>query len=246
MQIGKYLTLALVSATAIAAQSNSSNSTTTQGRNGTSSGTTGQANGTIYDLLTAPNNHLNTTKFVGLVNSDSGYKPIVDLLQKPGNLTAFIPNDKILTKILGVWKTYARVHKLNSTGEYPPANMSFNNITISELLSYHVVGERVNLTNLTDSNVSLSVVHSLANQSNIAYFNGSGLPLLIENNATWAQFHNQTWMQANSSYLQYEVGNGVNDTEVLVKDLNATNGLLNIIASGKFSIDSVYTSQSNL
>lgn len=235
MHIGKYLTLALVSATAIAAQSNRTttqgrNGTTTQGRNGT---TTGNANSTIYELLTAPNNHLNTSKFVSLVTSDSGYKPIIDLLQQPGNLTAFVPNDKILTKILGVWKTYARTHKLNSTGEYPPANMSFNNITISDLLSYHVVGERVNLTNLTDSNISLSVVHSLANQSNVAFFNGSGLPLLIENNATWEQFHNQTWMNANSSYLQYEIGNGLNETEVLIKDINATNGLLNVIASGK-------------
>lgn len=236
MQIGKYLTLALVSATAIAAQGQASNGSTTQGGNGSTTqggnGTTGQANGTIFDLLTAPNNTLNATKFVGLVKSDSGYQPIVNLLQNPGNLTAFVPNDKILTKVLGVWKAYARAHKINSTGDYPPANMSYNNITIADLITYHVVGERVNLTNLTDSNVSVSVVNSVLNQSDVDHL-GTGLPILIGNNATWVQFHNQTWMQANGSYLQYEVGNGLNESEVLIKDLNATNGLLNIISSGK-------------
>lgn len=230
MQIAKYLTLVLAGATTIAAQFHSGHgSATSHKSNSTMHGRNTTAS--IYDLLAAPNNKLNATKFIGLVNSDAGYRPIVEILQKPGNLTAFVPNDKILSKILNVWKGYAKAHRMNST-TYPPANMTYNNLSVVDLLAYHIVGDRVNLTNLTDSNVSMAVAHSVLNQSDVDHLQ-TGLPILIENNATWEQIHNQTWMQANGSYIQYEVGNGVNNTDVLVKDLNATNGFLNIISSSK-------------
>ncbi|GAA5803695.1 FAS1 domain-containing protein [Helicostylum pulchrum] len=216
MQIGKYLSLALLGATAVAAQTQNQTQT--------------DNNSTIYDLLSAPNNNLNASRFVGLVNSDPGYQPIVNLLKNPGNLTCFVPSDGVLNKVLMVWKAYAKQHKINVTGDYPPANMSYNNYTVSDLITYHIVGDRVNLTNLTEHNISVSVVHSVLNDSKVDHL-GTGLPILIGNNASYAEFHNQTWMKANSSYLEYEVGNGHDDTDVDIKDVNATNGLINIISS---------------
>lgn len=224
MQIGKYLTFALLGATAVAAQAQNQPQT--------------DDNSTIYELLTTPNNNLNTTRFVDLVKSDTGYDPIINLLSGPGNFTCFIPNDESIEKVLTVWKAYAKQHKLNMTGNYPPANMSINNYTVADLITYHVIGDRVNLTNLTDSNISVSVVHSALNNSKVDHL-GTGLPILIQTNASYAQFYNKTWMEANGTHLQYEVGNGNEDADVLVKDRNATNGLLNVISSGKRSIDTV-------
>lgn len=219
MQIGKYLSLVLLGATAVAAQAQNQTQT--------------DNNSTIYDLLSAPNNNLNASRFIGLVNSDKGYQPIVNLLKNPGNLTCFVPSDGVLNKVLMVWKAYAKQHKINMTGDYPPANMSYNNYTVSDLITYHIVGDRVNLTNLTEHNISTSVVHSILNNSKVDHL-GTGLPILIGNNASYAEFHNQTWMQANGSYLEYEVGNGHDDTDVDIKDVNATNGLVNIISSGNY------------
>jgi uncharacterized surface protein with fasciclin (FAS1) repeats len=212
MQLGKYLILAIVSATAaVSAQ---------------------EANGTILDIVTAPNNTLGVSKFVGLLTSDPGYGPLVDTLKAPGNLTTFIPNDKSFSKFLTAWKAYAKAHHLNQTGEYPLANATYKNITVADLITYHVVGDRVNLTNLTDSNVN--IVNSALNASGVAFFNGSGLPLVIKNNATYKEFHNQTWYKNHSQYLRYKVGNGVNFSTVQYKGINATNGLVNVINGGKF------------
>lgn len=211
MQLGKYLALAALTASMAA-----------------SAQQTDASSGTLFDLLTAPNNTLGVSKFVGLVSSDTGYQPVIDLLKSDGNYTVFAPNDRILSRMVPVWKAYARAHHLNYSGDYPPANFSFNNLTVLDIITYHVVGDKVRLADLTSNT---NIVHSLLNKTDVDLL-GTGLPILIESNATAAQLANQTWVGANGNYLEYEVGNGVDDADVKKKDLSASNGYLNVIDSG--------------
>lgn len=210
MQIGKYLALAALTASMAASAQEMNN------------------NGTLFDLLTAPNNTLGVSKFVGLVSSDTGYAPVVDLLKQPGNYTVFVPNDRFLSRMVPVWKAYSKIHHLNYTGDYPPANFSFNNLSLVDLITYHVVGDKFRLADLTSN---IKIVNSLLNKTEVDML-GTGLPILIESNATTSQLANQTWVDAYGHYLEYEAGNGVHDSDVKHKDLSASNGYLNVIDSG--------------
>lgn len=213
MQLTKYLSLAIAAAVAaVSAQ---------------------EANGTIFDIVTAPNNTLGVDKFVALLSSDRGYAPIIDLLKGPGNFTTFIPNDKSLTKFVAAWKAYGKAHHWNVSSPYPAANLTMYNTTMVELIQYHVIPDRVNLTNITGN---VDIENSALNASGVAFFNGSGLPLVIQNNGTAKDWNNQTSVQKNGQYLQYKIGNGNNFSVVTTKDVNATNGLVNVINGGKFFI----------
>lgn len=210
MQLGKYLALAALTASMAA-----------------SAQQTDGSNGTLFDLMTAPNNTLGVSRFVDLVSSDPGYQPVIDLLKSDGNYTVFAPNDRFLRKMVPVWKAYARAHHLNATSDYPPANFTVDNLTILDILTYHVVGEKVRLGGLTSNT---DIVHSLLNKTGVDLL-GTGLPILIESNASAAQLANQSWVGANGKYLEYQVGNGVDSADVKKKDLSASNGYLNVIDS---------------
>ncbi|CEP09345.1 hypothetical protein [Parasitella parasitica] len=213
MQLSKLLSLVLLGVTTAAAQQQQQTPT-------------GNSSATIVELLTAPNNSLGVSKFVGLVQSDDGYKPVVDLLSQPGNYTCLVPNDRVMNKLLKVWKAYAKANGLNATS-YPPANLTIENLTLADVVSYHVLNDKVQLANMSNY---VNIAHSILNSSNVDHL-GTGLPVLIENNATWGQFNNQTWLQSNGQYLEYEVGNGNDDADVVYKDLEASNGFVNVISS---------------
>jgi uncharacterized surface protein with fasciclin (FAS1) repeats len=215
MQLSKLLSLVLLGVSAVAAQEQQQTPT-------------GNKSATLVELLTAPNNTLGVSKFVDLIQSDSGYKPVVDLLSQPGNYTCFIPNNRIMNKILLLWGVYAKSHNLNATG-YPPANLTIQNLTLADLVSYHVLDDKVKLANMSNY---INVAHSILNKTDVDLL-GTGLPVLIENNATWKQFNNQSWLKANSQYLQYEVGNGNDEADVRYHDLEASNGYANVITSGR-------------
>lgn len=214
MQLSKLLSLVVLGASAAAAQQQQQ--------------PTGNSSATIVELLTAPNNTLGVSKFVSLLQSDPGYQPAINLLSQPGNYTCFIPNDRVISKLLMVWKAYARAHNLNDTA-YPPANLTIQNLTLADVVSYHVLNDKVQLANMSNY---VNVAHSILNDTKVDLL-GTGLPVLIENNATWNEFNNQTWLQENGQYLEYEVGNGVDDADVRYHDLEASNGYVNVISSGK-------------
>jgi hypothetical protein len=219
MQIFNYLAFAFFSVFTVFAQDGS-------GGNGTTS------NATIFELLSSNTSTYNSSRFISLLNSDSGYQPIIQLLSEPtSNLTAFIPNDAVLNRVFTDFREHNQDQGINSTSEYPPANWTYHNMSVLDLLQYHVVNESFLLTNLTTSNVS--VVHSLLNNSAVNHFVNSSLPILIQANTTYENATNQTWLDINAKYLKFNVGNGVNSSTVLLKDLNATNGHFNIINSGK-------------
>lgn len=217
MQLGKLLSLVLLGASAAAAQQQQQDPPT------------GNSSATLVELLTAPNNTLGVSKFVDFIQSDSGYKPVVDLLSQPGNYTCFIPNNRVMNKLILLWRAYAESHNLNATG-YPPANLTVQNLTLADVVSYHVLDDKVQLANMSNY---VNVAHSILNKTDVDLL-GTGLPVLIENNATWKQFNNQTWLQANSQYLEYEVGNGNDEADVRYHDLEASNGYANVITSSKF------------
>ncbi|KAG1138277.1 hypothetical protein G6F37_010759 [Rhizopus arrhizus] len=217
MQIFNYLAFAFFSVFTVFAQDGSVG-------NGTTS------NATIFELLSSNTSTYNSSRFISLLNSDSGYQPIIQLLSEPtSNLTAFIPNDAVLNRVFNDFREYNQDQGINSTSEYPPANWTYHNMSVLDLLQYHVVNESFLLTNLTTSNVS--VVHSMLNNSAVNHFVNSSLPILIQANTTYENATNQTWLDINAKYLKFNVGNGVNSSTVLLKDLNATNGHFNIINS---------------
>ncbi|KAG1469675.1 hypothetical protein G6F56_003119 [Rhizopus delemar] len=219
MQIFKYLAIVLFGAFTVFAQDD-----------GTSSDDTSSSNATIFELLSTNSSAYNSSDFVNLLNSDNGYQPIIQLLSEPtNNLTAFIPDDNVLSKIVTAYKKYNDDHHINTTTEYPPANWSYYNVSVLDVLQYHVVNESFLLTNLTTGNVSIA--YSLLNNSNVNHLINSSLPILIQSNVTYENATNQTWLQDNADYLKFNVGNGVNFSTVALKDLNATNGHFNIIKS---------------
>jgi uncharacterized surface protein with fasciclin (FAS1) repeats len=228
MQLTKLVSLVLAGISAASAQSSSQ------------AAPTGNSSATIYELLTAPNNALNVNKFTGLLASDSGYQSIIDVLNQPGNLTCFIPNNAIMTKLQFVYKAYCMRRGLEA-GEYPPANFTISNLTAIDVVSYHCANESFQLNQLP---ATINVFHSLLNKTDVDLL-GTGLPLLIENNATYSEFTNQTWLDANRDYLEFEVGNGESDTDVQYKDLEASNGWVNIIDSSMQSFLFKYLSLSN-
>ncbi|KAF1807473.1 FAS1 domain-containing protein [Mucor lusitanicus] len=213
MQLSKLLSLVVLGASAAVAQQQQQQPT-------------GNSSATIVELLTAPNNTLGVSKFVSLLQSDPGYQPAINLLSQPGNYTCFVPNDRVISKLLMVWRAYARAHNLNAT-TYPPANLTIQNLTLADVVSYHVLNDKVQLANMSNY---VNVAHSILNDSKVDLL-GTGLPVLIENNATWNEFNNQTWLQANGQYLQYEVGNGNDNADVRYHDLEASNGYVNVISS---------------
>ncbi|RCH94422.1 hypothetical protein CU097_010760 [Rhizopus azygosporus] len=212
MKVIQYLAIALLAALAVFAQ----NETT--------------PNATIFELLSTNNRTLHTARFIDLLNSDAGYRPVIDLLSNStANLTVFVPNDNTLNMISRAYRSYNQAHHINSTSEYPPANWSYHNVTVLDVLQYHVVNESFLLTNLTTGNVT--VAFSMLSNSSINHYINSTLPLLIQPNATYENATNQTWLDTNARYLRFHVGNGVNSSTVINKDLNATNGHINIIQS---------------
>lgn len=215
MQLGKLLSFVLLGASAAAAQQQQQTPT-------------GNSSATIVELLTDPNNTLGVSKFVDLIQSDSGYKPVVDLLSQPGNYTCFIPNNRVMSKVLWLWSAYATANDLNATG-YPPANLTIQNLTLADIVSYHVLDDKVQLANTSNF---VNIAHSILNKTDVDLL-GTGLPVLIENNATWKQFSNERWLEANSQYLKYEVGNGNDEVDVRYHDLEASNGYVNVITSGR-------------
>ncbi|KAG1053179.1 hypothetical protein G6F43_004730 [Rhizopus delemar] len=217
MQIFNYLAIAFFTVFTVFAQDGSVGNGTTP-------------NATIFELLSSNTGTYNSSRFISLLNSDSGYQPIIQLLSEPAsNLTAFIPNDAVLNKVFTAFREYNQDQGTNTTSEYPPANWTYHNMSVLNLLQYHVVNESFLLTNLTTSNVS--VVHSLLNDSTVNHFVNSSLPILIQANTTYENATNQTWLDINAKYLKFNVGNGVNSSTVVLKDLNATNGHFNIINS---------------
>lgn len=217
MQLSKLLSLVVLSASAAAAQQQQEQPT-------------GNSSATIVELLTAPNNNLGVSKFVGFLQSDPAFQPAINLLSQPGNYTCFIPNDRVMNKVLMIWKAYAKSHNMDAT-TYPPANLTIQNLTLADVVSYHVLNDKVQLANMSNY---VNIAHSILNDTKVDLL-GTGLPVLIENNATWNQFNNQTWLQSNGQYLEYEVGNGVDDADVRYHDLEASNGYVNVISSGKWN-----------
>ncbi|GAN09133.1 beta-Ig-H3/fasciclin [Mucor ambiguus] len=213
MQLSKLLSLVVLGAAAAVAQQQQQQPT-------------GNSSATIVELLTAPNNTLGVSKFVSLLQSDPGYQPTINLLSQPGNYTCFVPNNRVISKMLMLWRAYARAHDLNAT-TYPPANLTIQNLTLADVVSYHVLNDKVQLANMSNY---VNVAHSILNDTKVDLL-GTGLPVLIENNATWSKFNNQTWLQSNGQYLQYEVGNGVDSADVRYHDLEASNGYVNVITS---------------
>ncbi|CAO3695623.1 hypothetical protein CU097_005609 [Rhizopus azygosporus] len=212
MKAIQYLAIALFAALAVFAQ----NETT--------------PNATIFELLSTNNRTLHTARFINLLNSDDGYRPVIDLLSNStANLTVFVPNDNTLNMVSRAYRSYNRAHNISSTSEYPPANWSYHNVTVLDVLQYHIVNESFLLTNLTTGNVT--VAFSMLSNSSINHYINSTLPLLIQPNATYENATNQTWLDTNAQYLRFRVGNGVNSSTVINKDLNATNGHVNIIQS---------------
>ncbi|CAO0789723.1 unnamed protein product [Mucor circinelloides] len=213
MQLSKLLSLVVLGASAAAAQQQQEQPT-------------GNSSATIVELLTAPNNNLGVSKFVGFLQSDPAFQPAINLLSQPGNYTCFIPNDRVMNKVLMIWKAYAKSHNMDAT-TYPPANLTIQNLTLADVVSYHVLNDKVQLANMSNY---VNIAHSILNDTKVDLL-GTGLPVLIENNATWNQFNNQTWLQSNGQYLEYEVGNGVDDADVRYHDLEASNGYVNVISS---------------
>ncbi|KAI9483655.1 MAG: FAS1 domain-containing protein [Benjaminiella poitrasii] len=220
MQLTKLLSFVLLGAAAVSAQEQpaTTNETTSLGN----------SSATIAELITDPNNNLGIKRFASLLQSDSGYQPIIDLLgNQTANYTCFVPNDRVMTKIMYLYKAYANSQKLNVTGDYPPANFTISNVSISDIIYYHIVNESMQLSNLTSY---VNIVHSMLNNETIDRL-GTGLPILIENNATYHEFNNKTWLQTHGKYLEYEVGNGNDDGDVSFKDVEASNGYVNVIKS---------------
>lgn len=211
MQLSQLLSVVLIGVSAVTAQAN----------NGTD-------NSTLFDLLTAPNNRLGASSFVSLLSSDPSYQPVIDTLKSPGNLTCFVPNNKAVAEAVKEYKVYAKKHGLNTSVTFPPANTTFGNLTVLDIIKYHCANGTFELTNLTDY---VTLLNSTSNATNVDP-TGNGLPLLITNNATWNQFNNETWLNASRPYLRFEVGNGDREAKVVRKDIKASNGYLNIIDEG--------------
>ncbi|KAI7905444.1 FAS1 domain-containing protein [Cokeromyces recurvatus] len=217
MQLKKLLSFILLGAATVSTQESSQQTTQTP---------TGNSSATIAELLTDPNNKLGIKKFAGLLQSDSGYQPIIDLLNnQTANYTCFIPSDRTMNKAMHIFKSYANANNLNITNDYPPASFTISNITISDIIYYHIVNDSIQLSNLTSYT---NIVYSMLNNDSINFLD-TGLPILIENNASYDEFNDQAWMNNNSQYLEYEVGNGDDDGDVLYKDIEASNGYINII-----------------
>ena len=185
---------------------------------------------TIFDAATAPNNTLGVSQFVGLLSSDPAYKPVIDLLQQPGDYTVFVPNNRAIKKLAKAWKSYAQKNHVEGAGAYPPANWTVNGIELIDIISYHVANTRINLTEINNSNVAIA--HSLLNKAGIDK-TGNGLPLLITNDAPMAGLNNATWWTENFNDIDFEVGNGAEEADIKIKNLNTSNGNVNIIDSGK-------------
>ncbi|CEI87611.1 hypothetical protein RMCBS344292_02021 [Rhizopus microsporus] len=186
MKVIQYLAIALLAALAVFAQ----NETT--------------PNATIFELLSTNNRTLRTARFIDLLNSDAGYSPVIDLLSdSTANLTVFVPNDNTLNMISRAYRSYNQAHNINSTSEYPPANWSYHNVTVLDVLQYHVVNESFLLTNLTTGNVT--VAFSMLSNSSINHYINSTLPLIIQPNATYENATNQTWLDTNAKYLRFHV-----------------------------------------
>ncbi|KAG1145603.1 hypothetical protein G6F37_002078 [Rhizopus arrhizus] len=212
MQIIKYLIIALFGVFTVLAQ----------GSNGT--------NATIFELLTSKNATYKTSRFINLLNSDNGYQPIVQLLsERTRNLTVFVPDDAAFGKIFDDYRKYNSVHRIKTKREYPPANWTYHSLSILNILQYHMVNNSFLLTNLTKGNVS--VVYSLLNDRTVNRLPNLSLPLLIQANTTFENATNQTWLAKNAKYLKFNVGNGVDSSTVVLRDLKATNGHFNIINS---------------
>ncbi|KAI9271348.1 FAS1 domain-containing protein [Sporodiniella umbellata] len=225
MKIFKNLATALFCVVLVAAQDDSAPSTNGSADNGDTT-----VGSTIFEMLSTNGSAYNSSGFVNLLNSDTGYQSIIQILSEPtNNLTAFIPDDSVLTNIVNAYKKFNYDHHINTTSEYPPANWSYHNVSVLDVLYYHVVNESFLLTNLTTGNVSIA--YSLLNNSDIDHLVNSSLPILIQSNATYENATNQTWVQENAEYLKFNVGNGVNFSTVALNDLNATNGHFNIIKS---------------
>ncbi|KAG1173596.1 hypothetical protein G6F70_006845 [Rhizopus microsporus] len=186
MKAIQYLAIALFAALAVFAQ----NETT--------------PNATIFELLSTNNRTLHTARFINLLNSDDGYRPVIDLLSNStANLTVFVPNDNTLNMVSRAYRSYNRAHNISSTSEYPPANWSYHNVTVLDVLQYHIVNESFLLTNLTTGNVT--VAFSMLSNSSINHYINSTLPLLIQPNATYENATNQTWLDTNAQYLRFRV-----------------------------------------
>ncbi|KAG1057803.1 hypothetical protein G6F43_000370 [Rhizopus delemar] len=212
MQIINYLIIALFGVYAVLAQ----------GRNGT--------NATIFELLTSKNATYKTSSFINLLNSDNGYKPIIQLLsERTRNLTVFVPDDAALGKIFDDYRKYNSVHRSKTKRRYPPANWTYHNLSMLNILQYHMVNNSFLLSNLKKGNVS--VVYSLLNDRRVNRLPNLSLPLLIQANTTFENANNQNWLAKNAKHLKFNVGNGVDSSIVVLKDLKAKNGYFNIINS---------------
>ncbi|KAI8070632.1 FAS1 domain-containing protein [Gilbertella persicaria] len=193
-----------------------------------SSAPLGDNSKTLTQLLTTPNNNFGVDKFVALLTSDPGYAPIIQLLNSTdNNFTAFIPNDRAITRLSSMYKSYARKQNMTVHGDYPPANFSISNITAADIVTYHVANGSYQLSNFT---WNANAIPSLLNNSELDPL-GNGLPLLVTSNVTAERIANSSWFNYNRQYLKYQVGNGLKGANVRVKDVGASNGWANVIDS---------------
>ncbi|KAI8360794.1 FAS1 domain-containing protein [Blakeslea trispora] len=180
---------------------------------------------TITQLLTTDNS-LNVTGFLGLITSDPGYAPIIELLNSTdNNFTAFVPNNEAISRLSTLYKSDARRRGMDDSGDYPPANYTLNNMSVAELVTYHVANGSYQLTNFTWNS---NPVPSLLTNTTVEP-SGNGIPFLITSNATAEEIANSTWFNENRDNLTYRAGNGVQFARVIEKDIATSNGWINVI-----------------
>jgi uncharacterized surface protein with fasciclin (FAS1) repeats len=199
--------------------------------------TTSSGNSTIYELLQKNAKSYQTTKFDSLLKSDPGYQPVIDLLSNPGNYTVFVPNDKAIDSFFKDYKSQAP--KGTNTSALPKADATFNNVTIADILTYHVVNGSFNLSEL---NQTVNIFETGLNNETVYKLNGSA-PLIVPTDVNCKTFFNPQWHQKNNVSIQWEVGNGDEDADIKKKDVKASNGNLNVIDEGIYAC---ITQQSNL
>ncbi|KAL0075840.1 secreted cell-adhesion lipoprotein [Phycomyces blakesleeanus] len=170
-------------------------------------------------------------KFAQYLQSSPDFQPVVDLLSQPGNLTVFIPSDEALDQAIQL----ANSTNSNSTTGHNTTSGAHNstktdqNFTLIELIKYHIVNNTFDLSEIPVQDNLTYVANSMVTNETVNKFE-NGLPLVIDSNTTI--INNTLWNTTSSSSttpIGYRVGNGEVTANVLLRDIIASNGRLNII-----------------